>query len=55
MIQITKPVKCPICGQMMTTCSFITKTQKFLFVCNKPLHTKELTEEEYIREIKSNR
>lgn len=55
MVLVRKSVKCPVCGNEMTSYTINNMTSKISFTCSKnSTHVKELTESEYLREIKNN-
>lgn len=56
MISIKTPVKCPKCGNDMISYTINNLTGKYSFTCSKNItHVKELTESEYLKEIKNGR
>ena len=52
MIQVVKPVVCPVCGRKIINYSINNQTKHFIFTCSKG-HTKDLSEEEYIKELRN--
>ena len=52
MIHVSKPIKCPKCGTMMSTFSHNKNTNTLVFSCVNQRHSVSLTEEEYKKLIR---